>query len=119
MQRRLTVIILLCVASPLAMSAQLKGAVHSPKPGIICDQKAQFCADAEGISLALTKEYLGVKAEATMLGRIKDAGGPANYDLTWFGFSNGVDCKTKEKVCHVSKHSDKVDAAHTKALFGR
>jgi hypothetical protein len=117
--QRLPVVIFLCLASPLAMGAQLKGAVYSPKPGIVCDKKAQFCADAEGISLAFTKEYLGAKAEATMLGRIKDAGGPANYDLTWFGFSNGVDCKVKEKVCHASKHSDKVDAAHTKALFGR
>jgi hypothetical protein len=54
-----------------------------------------------------------------MLSRIKDAGGPASYDLTWFGFSNGVDCKGKAKVCRVSKHSDKLDAAHTNALFGR
>jgi hypothetical protein len=117
--QRLPVVLFLCLASPLAMGAQLKGAVYSPKPGIVCDKKAQFCADAQGISLAFTKEYLGDKAEQTVMNRIKDAGGPANYDLTWFAFSNGVDCKTKEKVCHVSKHSDKVDAAHTKALFGR
>jgi hypothetical protein len=117
--QRVAIVLLLCLASPLAMSAQLKGAVYSPKPGIVCDKKAQFCADAQGISLAFTKEYLGEKAEQTMMNRIKEAGGPANYDLTWFGFSNGVDCKTKEKVCHVSKHSEKIDAAHTKALFGR
>lgn len=117
--QHLPVVILLCFASPLAMGAQLEGAVYSPKPGILCDEKAQFCADAEGISLAFTKEYFGAKAEATMLSRIKDAGGPANYDLTWFGFSNGVDCNVREKVRRVSKHSDKVDAAHTKALFGR
>lgn len=117
--QRLPVVVFLCLASPLAMGAQLKGAVYSPKPGIVCDKKAQFCADEQGISLAFTKEYLGQKAENAMLGRVRDAGGPANYDLSWFAFSNGVDCKTKEKVCHVSKHSDKVDAAHTKALFGR
>jgi hypothetical protein len=82
-------------------------------------QGRRLRAEAQGISVAFTKEYLGDKAEQTVMNRIKEAGGPANYDLTWFGFSNGVDCKTKEKVCHVSKHSDKVDAAHTKALFGR
>ncbi len=54
-----------------------------------------------------------------MLSRIRDAGGVTNYDLIWFAFSNVVDCKTKEKVCKVSKHSDKVDASHTKALIGR
>jgi hypothetical protein len=117
--QRLPVALFLCLAAPLAMGAQLKGAVYSPKPGIVCDKKAQFCADAQGISVAFTKEYLGDKAEQTVMNRIKEAGGPANYDLTWFGFSNGVDCKTKAEVCHVSKHSDKVDAAHTKALFGR
>jgi hypothetical protein len=30
-----------------------------------------------------------------------------------------VDCKVKEKVCRVSKNSDKVDKTVTKALFGR
>lgn len=117
--RYLPVIMLLCLASSPAMSAKLSGAVFSPSPGVICDRKAQFCADAQGISLGFTKEYLGAKAEASMMARIREAGGPANYDLTWFGLSNGVDCKTKDKVCHVSKHSDKVDKAHTKALFGR
>ena len=117
--RQLPVIVLLCLAFPLAASARLKGDVYSPSSGIVCDKKAQFCADDHGISLAYTKEYLGEKAEAAMLARIKEAGGPANYDMTWFGFSNGVDCKTNDRVCHVSKHSDKVDKSHTKALFGR
>ncbi|MEI8304440.1 MAG: YcgJ family protein [Burkholderiales bacterium] len=117
--KRLPLIAFLCLASPLAMSAPLKGSVYSPSPGVVCDKKAQFCADEQGISLGYTKEYLGQKAEDAMMARIREGGGPANYDLTWFAFSNGVDCKTKEKVCRVSKHSDKVDAAHTKALFGR
>jgi transcriptional regulator with XRE-family HTH domain len=93
-------------------------AVFPPQPGIVCDKKAQFCADAEGISMGYTKEYLGAKAEVTMMNRIKEAGGPSNYGLTWFGFSNGVDCKVKDKVCRVSRNSNKVDAATTKALFG-
>lgn len=116
--RRLSVTVFLCLAAPLASGAQLKGAVYSPKPGIVCDKKAQFCADAEGISMGYTKEYLGAKAEATMMNRVKEAGGASNFDTTWFGFSNGVDCKVKDKVCRVSKNSDKVDAATTKALFG-
>ncbi|MFN7857976.1 MAG: YcgJ family protein [Acidovorax sp.] len=115
----LPLIAVLCLASPLAISAQLKGSVYSPSKGIVCDKKAKFCADDQGISLAYTKEYLGQKAQDAMMARINAGGGSASYDLTWFAFSNGVDCKTKDKVCHVSKHSDKVDAAHTKALFGQ
>ena len=81
-------------------------------------EKAQFCPDAEGISLAFTKQYLGDKAEKAMLDRINRAC-KVGYDLTWFAFSNGVDCKAQLKRCTVSKHSETVDAAHTKALFGK
>ena len=119
MQRLPLIALFCCIMAPATMATQLRGDVYSPKPGVVCDKKAQLCADANGISLALTKEHLGAKAEAVMQNRIKEAGGPANYDLTWFAFSNGVDCKTTQKVCHVSKHSDEVDAAHTKALFGQ
>lgn len=112
-------LVLLCLASAPAMSEPLKGAVFSPSPGIVCDKKAQFCADEQGISLGYTRTYLGQKAESAMMTRINEGGGSASYDLTWFAFSNGVDCKTKDRVCHVAKRSDKVDAAHTKALFGR
>lgn len=117
--QRLTAAILLIVAASLAEGAPLRGDVDSPHPGVLCDRKAAFCVDAEGISLGLTREYLGAEAEAAMLRRIRDAGGPGNYDLSWFGFSNGVDCKTRERLCRVSKHSDKVDTEHTRALFGR
>ena len=101
------------------MSAPLKGAVFSPRPGIVCDRKAQFCADEQGISLGHTRTYFGQQAESAMMARINDAGGLPGYDLTWFAFSNGVDCKANVRLCHVAKYSDKVDAAHTKALFGR
>ena len=115
----LPLIALLCLVAPMALAEQLTGDVYSPRPGVVCDRKAQFCADSNGISLALTRENLGAQAEAVMQGRIRDAGGPSNYDLAWFGLSNGVDCKASQRVCHVSKHSDQVDAAHTRALFGR
>jgi hypothetical protein len=80
--RRLPVTLLLCLASSFAMGAKLKGAVYSPGPGILCDKKAQFCADDQGISLGYTKEYLGQKAENAMMARINEGGGPSNYDLT-------------------------------------
>ena len=39
-----------------AQVVKLKGAVYSPYPGVICDRKAGFCADSEGIAVALTNE---------------------------------------------------------------
>ena len=113
------IILFLCFSSATALGAPLKGAVFSPSPGVVCDKKAQFCADEQGISLGYTRTFLGQKAENAMMARIKEGGGSASYNLTWFAFSNGVDCKTKDRVCRIAKHSDKVDAAHTKALFGQ
>jgi hypothetical protein len=108
---------LLIPAITVAADMKLKGAVYAPVPGVICDKKAGFCADHEGISLALTKEYLGEKAQAAMMKRINDAGA-GNYDTTWFVLSNGVSCKTKETLCTVSKYADKINSEHTRALFG-
>jgi len=99
-------------ALTMAKPPKLSGALCSPFPGVVCDRKPQFCADMEGISLGLTKEYLGAKAEKAVLDRINSAGQVA-YDLTWFAYSNGVDCKAKLKRCTMSKHSEKVDAAVT------
>lgn len=119
---RLTLAIVLSVmlapATTLAAEKKLKGAVYTPSQGVICDKKAGFCADSEGISMAYTKEYLGQAAQDKMMERIKESGGPANFDATWFTLSNGVSCKTKEKACTVSKFDGKIDVAHTKALFG-
>ena len=77
----------------------------------ICDEKAGFCADAQGISMGITKMYLGEKAEKKLLEM-------GDFDMTTFTLSNGVHCETKTHICTVSKFDNKIDAAHTKALFG-
>lgn len=90
----------------------IKGAVTTPMAGVICDKKANFCADSTGISVALTKEYLGDKAEKKLM----DMGA---FDTSEFVLTNGVRCDTKTQKCTVSKINQTVDAAHTKALFGK
>ena len=106
---------LACLAKPV----QLKGAVYSPQPGVICDKKGGFCADAEGIAVALTKLYLGDKAEQKLMDMIRPASGVQDFDPTTFVLSNHVACDCKAKRCKVSKYEDKIDTAHTKALFGK
>ena len=44
------------------------------KEGAICDRKAGFCADQMGVSLALTKMYLGEKAEQKLMDRDQQGG---------------------------------------------
>ena len=107
-----TVVSLGCsVASGAAAQKKLKGAVYSPEAGIICDKKGGFCADDQGISMAYTKEYLGEKAQKKLLGM-------GDFDMITFTLSNKVYCETKIRKCTISKYEDKIDAAHTKALFG-
>ena len=93
-QQFLSVLLSLCFFAGVAVAAPLKGAVYSPKAGVLCDKKAGFCADSEGISMALTKLYLGDKAEEKMMDMIKEVG-LENFDATTFTLTNGVHCETK------------------------
>lgn len=115
------VVLSILLLAPLAVQAknvQLKGAVYSPEAGVICDKKGGFCADEQGIAVALTKMYLGEKAEKKLMDMIRPEPGVQDFDATTFVLTNKVACDCKAKKCKVSKYEDKIDASHTKALFG-
>lgn len=117
MSRTIALLIDCLTAAPL-FAGTLKGAVSSPMAGFICDKKAGFCANAQGISMGLTKEYLGEKGEQIMMANINSVGAN-NFDPSVYTLSNGVACKSSTKTCTVSKWSENVDKAHTQALFGK
>lgn len=100
-----------------AVAATLKGVVYSPDPGAICDRKGGFCADYEGVSVALTRMYLGDKAEKNLMEQINKVG-INDFDATTFTLSDGIYCDCKAKQCK-EKVSGKSNAAHTRALFGK
>lgn len=102
-----------------AREVQLKGSVYAPDPGVICDRKGGFCADSEGIAVALTKMYLGDKAEKRLMDMIRPEPGVQDFDASTFVLTNKVACDCKARKCTVSKYETKLDAAHTKALFGK
>jgi len=102
---------------PGGAAENLKGFVHLPDKGVICDKKALFCADSQGISMDLTKEYLGEKAKRKMMAQINQVGSK-NFDATWFTLSKGVSCKSRQNACCESKYSDKIDKKDTQVLFG-
>jgi hypothetical protein len=87
------------------------------REGAICDRQAGFCADQMGVSVGLTKEYLGASAEQKLMERIKNLG-EGNFDPTWFTMSGGLTCKTQEKTCWTSRYGSKVDKKATATLFG-
>lgn len=115
MNRYLTLIALIALSSSAFAAGAgktIKGSVTTPMAGVICDKKASFCADSTGISVALTKMYLGDKAEKKLMAM-------GEFDMSEFVLTNGVRCDTKTQKCAVSKIDQTVDAAHTKALFGK
>jgi len=90
-------------------------AVYSPEHGVICDKKSGFCSDSYGISLGLTKDFLGQKAANKMQKYLNDK----DFDATYFTLSNGLTCETKKKICKKSKWDEKADAHWTGILFGK
>jgi hypothetical protein len=75
-----------------------------------------FCADAERVSVALTKMCLGATAEKNLMEQVNKDG--KDFDATTFTMSDGIFCDCKAKQCK-EKLSGKPDAAHTRALFGK
>lgn len=91
--------------------------VYFPKPGgVICDKKGGFCADSQGVSVAITEMELGPKAAKNLMDQINRVG-IADFDATSFTMSGSLYCETKKKQC-TNKLDHKVDIKATKALFG-
>lgn len=88
------------------------------KEGAICDRKSGFCADYMGVSVALTKMYLGDKAEAKLMAEINKVG-VQDFDATTFTMSGGLNCDTKVKTCWTNRYDKKVDVKATQTLFGK
>lgn len=108
------------IALLIASSSQAFAAssLYYPKPGgVICDKKAGFCADDQGVSVAITQMELGEKASKALMAEINKVG-VANFDTTSFTMSGGLHCETKEKKCY-NKLDKKPDLKATKALFGK
>ena len=103
------------MAAIVALSgAAYAGSVYSPAKGVLCDKKSKFCADSYGISISLTKEYLGGKA-AKNLEKMADKYHMSMSDWT---FANGVSCNTHKKMCKKSKWDKQLDRHWTMMLFG-
>ena len=97
------------------LAAQPDGLL-SPRPGVLCD--ADICANHNGISLALTRQYLGQKKADKLA-----AQGACNPRA--FTFSGGLFCDADEKRCREDryfgpdgKHSGAVNPHYTQWLFG-
>jgi hypothetical protein len=109
---------LFCFSHFAFADSKPNSAITYPKPGgVICDKKSGFCADAQGVSVAITEMELGKKASKNLMDQINTVG-IKDFDPTSFTMSGGLHCETKQKKCFTNKYDKKVDAKATKALFG-
>jgi len=86
------------------------------KEGSICDRSSGFCADHMGVSVELTRMYLGEEAGKKLLAEINKVG-IGQVDLTTFTMRGGLNCDTKVKTCWTNRYDKKVDSKATKTLF--
>lgn len=87
--------------------------VYEPAQGVVCDTQSAFCADAHGVSLSLTEQYLGRSAkEALQARRLSKAGARPIFTL-----SSGVLCDGTERQCYRDANRSVVSLAMTDALY--
>jgi len=110
---------LLCMGPSAFAQSNPNSAITYPNPGgVICDQKSGFCADEQGVSVAITEMELGKKASKKLMDQIRTVG-IENFDATSFTMTGGLHCETKQKKCFTNKYDNVVDAKASKALFGK
>jgi hypothetical protein len=110
---------LVCMSQLTFADSKPNSAISYPKPGgVICDQKSGFCADEQGVSVAITEMELGKKASKNLMDQINTVG-IKDFDPTSFSMTGGLHCETKQKKCFTNKYDKVVDIKATKALFGK
>lgn len=110
---------LVCMSQLTFADSKPNTAITFPKPGgVICDKKSGFCADEQGVSVAITEMELGKKASKNLMDQIRSVG-IQDFDATSFTMTGGLHCETKQKKCFTNKYDNVVDAKATKALFGK
>lgn len=115
MKKIMLMTLLLCVST-----STLASPIFAPTTGVMCDKKANFCVDDQGISMGLTTQYLGGKAQKKLQ---KSLGDGAGVSLGEYTLSNGAHCDSKEKQCYTDRYyprsKDKQEPKLTAQIFGK
>lgn len=95
--------------------AQAAPALFYPEAGVLCDKKAGFCADTQGISMGLTQVHLGDKAQDKL---VKMFGSTDGVDMGSYTLSNGVHCESSEQQCYKDRYFPRTkESKYTAMLF--
>ncbi|KNC92272.1 YcgJ family protein [Trabulsiella odontotermitis] len=112
---------LMVAASLLVTSASALAAdIYAPTGGVVCDKKAGFCVDDEGISMGMTSKYLGEQVYNRL---DKEMGYKGDVNMGEYTFSNGVHCDSEAKQCYKDRFyprtPDKKENTLTQQIFGK
>jgi len=83
----------LALAAPSTALAQGAG-LSFPQQGIVCDPRGQICYDQQGISMGLTRQYYGKRAERDLMAQFSSQPLPQEYRL-----SDGSVCSVNARTC--------------------
>jgi hypothetical protein len=83
----------LALAAPSTSLAQGAG-LSFPQQGIVCDPRGQICFDQQGISMGLTRQYYGRRAEKDLMAQFSSQPLPLEYRL-----SDGSVCSVTARTC--------------------
>ncbi|POZ16187.1 hypothetical protein C3Z09_12590 [Lelliottia aquatilis] len=93
----LRLVFLILSATVVSTGASTLHRLASPAQGVVCD--VFFCADAKGVSDALTTQFLGqVRGEQLSV--------MGDFYHSAFTFANRIFCDTKAKVCRKDRFFD-------------
>lgn len=86
-----------CLLNKTAIASD-SDTLYFPVLGVVCDK--YFCANSrEGVSLDLTKHYLGKKASERLASQ-------GTFEHGSFTFSNGVYCDIRKRACYKDRFFD-------------
>lgn len=112
--------VILIVVLLTGATSVFAAAIFFPDKGVVCDKKANFCVDDQGISMGLTTQYLGRKSQEKLQKSLGDGSGVSLGEYT---FSNGVHCDSHEKQCYTDRYyprtQDKQEPKLTGQIFGK
>ena len=89
--------------------------VWSPEAGVVCDSRGGFCADHEGLSMGLTRQWLGEQAQSRLMQMVS---GTLSMNTRDFTLTTGEHCESASRTCWTDRYREARDEKLTRQLYG-
>lgn len=107
--------VLLCLMTVMAQAGAAKVRVWLPEAGVVCDSQGGFCADHEGLSMGLTRQWLGEQAQSRLMQMVS---GTARMNTRDFTLATGERCESGARTCWTDRFKERQAEKLTRHLYG-